>query len=241
MKTSIVIPTYNESENIEELLKRIQEVLSDRNFEILVVDDNSPDDTAGIVEEMSEEFENIRLMVREGKKGLGSAYKEGFTEVDGDILIHMDADFSHPVEHLVDMIDNIGDADVVVGSRDVEGGKRKDGIHRQIPALIGSFLYRKVLGSPVNDITSGFKAYKSELKPFLTSEDLPSGYSYQPSSLMKIVWSGYEVKEIPIDFRPRKAGEPKFSFLDILDNVKVLIKLVWERYFGGGGNKTGSS
>ncbi len=230
-KISVVVPTYNEAENIEDILRKIDEVLAEREFEILVVDDNSPDGTAEIVRKVQKDIDEVRLMVKEGKSGIGAAYTDGFDEVDGDILLQMDADFSHPAESLKDLIEEIDEYEVVIGSRNVEGGDRKDSILRHIPANIGSFLYTNVLGSPVKDITSGFKAYKSECKKFLTASDNPSGYSYQPYTLMKLVWEGYNVVEIPIDFKPRRAGEAKFSLLDIIDNVFVLLKLLKTKFF----------
>jgi len=162
---SVVIPTYNEAENIGDLLKKIEEVLQDRTTEFIVVDDNSGDGTAGIIKDLQYEIDNLYLIEREGKSGIGSAYKKGFQDAVGEIVVQMDADFSHRPEDIPKLVSVIEDGnDIAIGSRYVEGGDRNDPLIRRINPWIGRFLYVYILKSPVSDFTSGFKAYKKKLQ-----------------------------------------------------------------------------
>lgn len=230
MKVSVVIPTYNEAENIGDVVKEVFKVLEGLDCEILVVDDGSPDGTAEIIKELKEDYQNLKLLEREGKSGLGSAYKDGFSRVEGDRIVQMDADFSHPIEKIPEMVDMLEEGDVVVGSRYVSGGGRDDPWYRQILPLLGSLGYRSLVGSPVKDVTSGFKAYREECLDTLTGEDLPNGFDFQPGSLMRLVWRGFSVTEMPIKFESRRAGNPKFSWKETFDNIVLMVRLVFARF-----------
>lgn len=232
MKVSVVIPTYNEAENIEELINNVYTTLDEHELEIVVVDDGSPDGTGGRVRRLQKQLEGIILVERDGKKGLGSAYKHGFSLVSGERVVQMDADFSHPVERIPRMLELLEDYDFVVGSRYVDSGVRDDPWYRQILPMLGSWGYRLLVGSPVKDITSGFKAYRSECTEILTEKSLPDGFEYQPGSVMELVWNGFNGVEAPITFRSRKAGEPKFSWREIYRNLFLLVKLSLRRFFG---------
>lgn len=226
---SVVIPTYNEEENIRELLGEIDGQLESYSYEIIVIDD-SGDSTAEKIREIEDELQKLKLIERNDTRGIGSAYQRGFQKAEGDKIIQMDADFSHDPKYIPDFLKALEDSDLVVGSRYVEGGDRNDPIHRRINPLIGSYLYRYGLGSPVRDVTSGFKGYTSETLDKMP-EKLPGGFHFQAASLMALV-DEVKVKEIPIDFRPRRAGKPKYSFKDLLDNVKLLLKLFKSRRLG---------
>lgn len=228
---SVVIPTYNEAENIGDLLKKIREVIGNREVEFIVVDDNSTDGTAEIVKDLKSEIDNLKLIEREGKSGIGSAYKRGFQDVEGDIVVQMDADFSHRPEDIPKLISAIEDGnDIAIGSRYVEGGDRKDPLLRRINPLIGRFLYTYILKSPVSDFTSGFKAYKREVAVEIPGHDLPDGFHFQAASLMKLVKEGKSTQEVPINFRPRRAGEPKYSTRDLIDNIELFVRLFLDHY-----------
>jgi dolichol-phosphate mannosyltransferase len=224
---SVVIPTYNEEENIKKFLEEVSSELGDLDYEIVVVDD-SDDATASIVREMREENGRIRIIKREDKSGIGSAYKEGFSAAKGEKIVQMDADFSHRPDQIVKLVDALDEHDVAVGSRYVQGGKRRDPIWRRINPLIGSYIYRYGLGSPIADVTSGFKAYTREALDSLP-EGLPDGFHFQAASLMALLDSRADITEVPIDFQPRKLGEPKYSFKDLLDNIKLMLKLFKEK------------
>lgn len=229
MEVSIVIPTYNEAENIEDLIKELKENLESYENEIIIVDDGSPDGTADIVEDL-EEY-NLTLIERKRKSGIGSAYKEGFIQAEGEIIVQMDADFSHRPNEVPDLINEIENTDsqVAVGSRYVQGGDRNDPLTRRIFPLIGSKLYYYTLRSPVKDVTSGFKAYKRDILQEALKEPLPDGFHFQAASLFTIIEKGYKVTEVPIDFRPRRAGEPKYELSDLIDNLKLYLKLFIRR------------
>jgi len=228
---SIIIPTYNEAENIVDLLQNVEEVIQDRETEFIVVDDNSDDGTAEIVRDLKSEIDNLKLIEREGKSGIGSAYKRGFQDTEGDIIVQMDADFSHRPEDIPKLISGIEDGnDIAIGSRYVEGGDRNDPLLRRINPWIGRFLYVYILKSPVSDFTSGFKAYKKEVAREIPEYDLPDGFHFQAASLMKLVKEGKSTKEVPIDFRPRRAGKPKYDTRDLVDNIELFIRLFLEHY-----------
>lgn len=225
---SVVIPTYREEENIGPLIDHIREQLSGREHEVIVVDDNSSDSTQQRVQEKTEEHDGVFLLDRDIRKGIGSAYKHGFRYADGDVIVQMDADFSHPPESINDLVAEVENgADIAVGSRYVDQGTRNDPLHRRINPLIGSYLYRYLIGSPVRDVTSGFKAYRREaVEDILDAKhELPDGFHFQAASLMHLVERDHVPEEVPIDFMPRRAGEPKYGIGDLVDNVKLLLKL----------------
>lgn len=228
---SVVIPTYNEAENIEDLLREIREIVSYREIQFIVVDDDSEDGTADIVKDLKSEIDNLNLIERKGKSGIGSAYKRGFQDAEGDVVIQMDADFSHrpqDVPKLISAVEN--GSDIVIGSRYVEGGDRNDPLLRRINPWIGRFLYVHILKSPVSDFTSGFKAYKHKVAEQIPKYDLPDGFHFQAASLMRLVKEGKTTQEIPINFQPRRAGEPKYSTKDLVDNIELLVRLFLDRY-----------
>lgn len=228
---SIVIPTYNEAENIGDMLQSVRNIVSDREIEFVVIDDNSEDGTAEIVEGLKSEIGNLKLIKREGKSGIGSAYKRGFQDAEGDIVVQMDADFSHRPEDIPKLLSAIEDGnDIAIGSRYVEGGDRNDPLLRRINPLIGRFLYTYILKSPVRDFTSGFKAYKNDVARRIPEYELPDGFHFQAASLMKLVKEGKTTQEVPIEFRPRRAGEPKYSTRDLVDNIELFVRLFLEHY-----------
>lgn len=228
---SVVIPTYNEAENIEDLLIEIVEVLERREVEFIVVDDNSEDGTAELIQGLKSEIDNLKLIKRKGKFGIGSAYKTGFKEAEGDIVLQMDADFSHRPEDIPKLIQAVEKgSDIAIGSRYVEGGDRNDPLLRRINPFIGRFLYTYILKSPVSDFTSGFKAYKKDIAQEIPDFDLPDGFHFQAASLMKLVKQGNTTQEVPIDFRPRRAGEPKYDTSDLMDNIELFVRLFLDHY-----------
>jgi dolichol-phosphate mannosyltransferase len=230
MDVSVVIPTYNEVENIEPLVEGLSDQLHDKDFEIIFVDDDSPDGTADLIEEMQEEKDFLRLIRRKGKSGLGSAYKEGFAETRGDYVVQMDADLSHRPQDVPKLIEAIEEgADVAVGSRYVEGGKRNDPLHRRIFPIIGSYLYRFGLASPVKDFTSGFKAFKSDVVDNLSS-DLPDGFCFPAATLVDLIEKDYDIAEVPIEFQKRNAGDPKYDHTDLVKNTWFFSKKFLQRW-----------
>ncbi|MDR0842445.1 MAG: polyprenol monophosphomannose synthase [Acidobacteriota bacterium] len=211
----VIIPTYNERGNI---LRLIPEVLSlDDSLHILVVDDASPDDTAGAVTSQIEIFPGrVFLLRREGRLGLGSAYVRGFQwGLDGgyDFLIQMDADWSHHPCYLPAMLEAAGTADFVIGSRYIEeGGTRNWGLGRRLISRFGSFYSQAVLGVKIADFTGGFNGWSAEVLQSVGVETLRSnGYSFQIELKHRAHRKGFRYVEIPIVFDERRSGRSKMS------------------------------
>ncbi len=224
-KTLVIIPTYNEADNI---LRIIPEVLKnsspDNDFHILVVDDNSPDGTAKLVEDLKNE--KVHILKREKKSGLGTAYVAGFhyaIKNNYDFVFEMDADFSHDPKYLKGFIEAIKEGyDLVIGSRYINGVSVLNWpIRRLILSYMASVYTRMVTGLKVMDTTAGFMCYKvSALKQINLDEVKSNGYSFQIEMKFKFFKKGFKIKEIPILFIDRLEGESKMSR-----------KVVYEAYF----------
>ncbi|MEO0336967.1 MAG: polyprenol monophosphomannose synthase, partial [Pseudomonadota bacterium] len=209
MKTLIVIPTYNEIENISSLVPNLLERLP--NINILVVDDSSPDGTANKVTQMGESNPRVNLLLREKKEGLGRAYLAGFDwglKNGFEYIVEMDADFSHRPEDLELMLSQAEKQDFLVGSRWVNGGGTKNwGLLRKIISLGGSFYARMILGFPLNDWTGGFNGWKSKVLNGIDLQNIQSnGYSFQIEMKYRALKNGFQGKEFPILFEDRRVG-----------------------------------
>jgi dolichol-phosphate mannosyltransferase len=214
MKTLVVIPTYNERENISALVPAV--FLATPNVEILVVDDNSPDGTGEVVRSLQSRYPKVHLLSRRGKEGLGKAYIAGFKwglEKGYSALIQMDADFSHRPEDLKKLVDALPEYDFVMGSRWVEGGQTVNwGVGRKIISRGGSFYARQILRFPVKDWTGGFNGWKAETLAKLGLDSVGSeGYSFQIELKYRAMKLGLRGKEIPIVFEDRRVGQSKMS------------------------------
>ena len=212
-KTLVIIPTYNEKENI---LRIMEEVLAlNPGIEILIVDDGSPDGTAGLIKERQKEIARIHLIERPGKLGLGTAYITGFKWGIGrlfDYLIEMDADFSHPPLKVLELIQACEDgADIAIGSRYVHGGKVTDWPWDRLFLSYGASVYvRMITGMPVKDPTAGFVCYKRKVLETLDLDAIRFiGYAFQIEMKYKSWYKGFKIKEIPITFTDRVAGTSK--------------------------------
>ena len=226
MNLLIIIPTYNEAQNIEKLIVKIENVIKEHNFSILIVDDSSPDSTAQIVSSLKNKYKNIILMTREGKLGLASAYIEGFKYGlvnNFDAFIQMDADY------LQEMIEHLQNYDVVIGSRNIKGGSVPDwGFIRNIISKGGSLYSRLILDCPIRDLTGGFNAWGREIIQKINLDRIISkGYSFQIEMKYKAYKNKARIIEFPIVFEDRKLGNSKMSkeiFFEALINV-IKIKL----------------
>ncbi len=214
-KIAVVIPTFNEKENIVSIMSAIHEHLP--FADILVVDDSSPDGTSEIVKTFMETSPFVKLKIRKNKEGLGAAYLDGFNQLlneSYDIIYQMDADFSHQPKYLPVMLDEIDKgADVVVGSRYVAGGGTKNwSLIRRIISRGGSFYASTILALGVNDVTAGFKCWKASfLKKVISTPLVLSGFGFQIEMAFRTKLSGAKIKEIPIVFPDRVMGESKMS------------------------------
>ena len=227
MKTIVICPTYNEIKNIAKL---IQKILDDNNYDLLVIDDNSPDGTSEKVKEYQKIYNNLFLEIREGKLGLGTAYIHGFSwaiQKGYDNVVQMDADLSHDPKDLNRLIKNLGNNDLVIGSRYVQGVSVVNWPIRRLILSYGANIYTKfITGMPINDGTGGFKAWKvSLLKKIKLNLIKSQGYSFQIEMNFWAWILNAKIIEIPIIFVDRTIGESKMSRKIMLEAILVVLKL----------------
>ena len=214
MKALIIVPTYNERENLEELVMRI--FGQGLPTEILVVDDNSPDGTGTLADEMAARDRRVHVMHRAGKMGLGSAYVAGFRwalERDFDAVFEMDADFSHNPDSLGDFLRELESADLVLGSRYLHGVTVVNWpLSRLILSYTANLYSRIITGMPVKDLTGGFKCFRRQVLQAIDLDRVRSdGYAFQIEINFKAWRKGFRIREIPILFVDRRAGVSKMS------------------------------
>ncbi|MEO0267939.1 MAG: polyprenol monophosphomannose synthase [candidate division WOR-3 bacterium] len=237
MKVLIVIPTYNERENVERIIEEIFKFLPSAN--ILIVDDNSPDGTSEIVKEIMKKDKRVNLILKEKKEGLGKAYKTGFKwgiEKNYDIIIQMDADFSHSPEVLPEFIKEIEKGyDLIIGSRYLNGVSVVNWpIKRLLLSYFANVYARILTGVPVRDLTGGFKAWKREVLENLPWEKIDAeGYGFQIETTFYAKKLGYRIKEYPIIFIERRVGISKMSKKIIFEAFFLVIKLFFLRFLKG--------
>ncbi len=213
----VVIPTYNERENLEPITARVRAAAPDAH--ILIVDDGSPDGTGDIADALAADSDAIHVLHRSAKAGLGAAYIAGFGwalaqhQPRYDLMIEMDADGSHAPEHVPELIAAAASADVVVGSRWVRGGRVVNWPRRREALSRGANLYtRLALGIGVRDSTAGFRAYRREVLEAIPLETVDSqGYCFQVDMTWRAAQEGFVIDEVPITFVEREAGESKMS------------------------------
>lgn len=218
MNITIVIPTYNEAENLPKLVSSIFELpLSGLN--LLIVDDNSPDGSGQIAEELGRQSGGrVRVLHRPGKLGLGTAYIQGFQlalSQGADYIGQMDADFSHPIDKIVPMVEALSEYDFAIGSRYVPGGRLDERwpIWRRALSGWGNFYARTILGMKIRDVTGGFKLWKRETLSAMPLERIRSnGYVFQVEISYVASLLGFKCKEIPIYFADRRWGKSKMNF-----------------------------
>lgn len=227
-KTYVIIPTYNEVENIEELLKTILQ-LGIPDLTAVVVDDNSPDGTGDIADRLAKENPNIKVLHRYQNKGRGSAGIEGFKyalKENADYIIEMDADFSHQPKYIPDLLKHIKDYDVVLGSRFVPGGQDIDrGLVRKITTVLARTYIQLILGIKVKDITSGFRCFRRKVLEEIDLDHLIStGPSIVSETLYKVHLKGFSIYETPITFIDRTKGKTKLNLAILLKTLYMVYK-----------------
>jgi dolichol-phosphate mannosyltransferase len=231
VKTFVVIPTYNERDNIVRLAEEVLKQHS--SIQILFVDDNSPDGTGVIADELAAQNERIQVIHRAGKMGLGSAYCDGFRtalRMDADYLIEMDADFSHDPAVLPLFLETIQGCDLVIGSRYLNGVSVVNWpIRRLMLSVFASFYTRMITGLPVMDCTSGFKCFRRSTIEAIDLDTVGSdGYSFQIEMNYRCMEKGLKIVEVPIIFIDRHAGSSKMS----KKIVREAVFLVWKLKLG---------
>jgi len=224
----VIIPTYNERENIPNLIPR---VLAQPRLSVLVVDDGSPDGTGDIVAEMMANDERVHLLRRAGKQGLGTAYLAGFRyalDHGADYIFEMDADFSHDPKYLPDLLSAAESTyDLVIGSRYVSGGGTTDwGVVRRFISRGGNIYARLILGLPLSDMTSGFRCYRGRaLRAVELAKVRSNGYSFQIEMAYRVHQAGLRVGEVPIIFPDRRVGMSKMSKNIVFEALINVVKL----------------
>lgn len=233
MKTLIIIPTYNEKENIVSLVSNIFE--NNREVSILVVDDNSPDGTAAAVREIQYKFPRLILHQRLSNKGFGKSYLDGFKRVAGDqnyeTIIMMDADFSHDYKEVPEMVKKLSGCDVVVGSRYTKGGKIENwNWRRRLLSRFANFYVKTILGVPVSDMTTGFMCFRKDIFKKIDLDSIRSeGYAFLVDFKFRILKAGFKITEHPITFNERREGESKMSFKNIWEDIFLPWKLKFSK------------
>jgi len=214
MKALVIIPTYNERENLPELLRQI--FAENEPLEVLIVDDNSPDGTGAVADQLGACDPRVHVMHRPGKMGLGSAYVAGFRyalERDYDAVFEMDADFSHNPDSLPQFLRELENADLVVGSRYLHGVTVVNWPLKRLILSYGANVYSRIItGIPIKDLTGGFKCFRRKLLESLDLSRVRSdGYGFQIEINYKAWRKGFRIREIPILFVDRRAGESKMN------------------------------
>ncbi|MFN2526895.1 MAG: polyprenol monophosphomannose synthase [Actinomycetota bacterium] len=219
----VIVPTYNERENIAEVARRLFDAAKDR-VDLLVIDDGSPDGTADLVRELAAGPHDVHLLERTGKQGLGTAYVLGFDwalERGYTAVVEMDADLSHDPADVPRLLDALMAADLVIGSRYVPGGGVRNWSKiREALSRGGNFYARAWLGFAVRDATSGFRAYRAEmLRRLDLSEVRSEGYAFQIELTRKVFRAEGRIREIPITFLEREQGESKMSRRIVIEAI----------------------
>jgi dolichol-phosphate mannosyltransferase len=221
----VVLPTYNEAESIEEVLRRTRAALPDGS--VLVVDDGSPDGTADLAEKIGAELGGIDVLRRDARGGLGDAYRAGFAwgmEHGAQVLIEMDSDLSHDPDALPQLVTALTDHDLVIGSRYVPGGSIPQWhLHRRALSKGGNLYSALMLNIPVRDMTSGYRAYRSSLVRQLDLSTIRAdGYGFQIEMTYRSAQLGARITEVPISFVDRRAGESKMSSSIVVEAFRLV-------------------
>ena len=235
MKALVIIPTYNESDN---RLKTIELVFQFApKVDVLVVDDNSPDKTGDLVKKLMKTKKRVSLLAREKKEGLGTAYVAGFKwalKRDYDRILEMDADLSHDPAEIPNFLEASKDADVVVGSRYLNGANVVHWPIRRLLLSYGANIYARIItGIPLNDTTSGFKCFNRKVLEAVDLDAVHSGgYSFQLEMNFRAWCKGFKVVEIPIIFVDRTLGRSKMNFSIMVEAAKVVWQLKYQHLTG---------
>lgn len=235
MNAIVVVPTFNERENLAELIPAI--LAADPQLDILIVDDNSPDGTGVLAEELALTTDRIGVLHRPGKLGLGAAYRAGFRQAldwGYEAICAMDADLSHNPADLPRLLAPVrdGSADLVLGARWIAGGGTRNWpLHRQLLSRCGSFYARTILDLPLHDLTGGFKCFRRQVLEMIDLDTIQArGYGFQIELTWRAVEAGFAVAEVPIIFSERIVGQSKMSAAIVAE----ALALVWKLRFDSG-------
>ena len=218
VRLAICLPTYNERENLEPMVRALAKVFAGNGLDgsVLVIDDGSPDGTGAIADALADELDWVSVLHRERKEGLGPAYLAGFRRVlaeGAELVMEMDCDFSHDPNDVPRLVAATGDADVVIGSRYAEGGGTRNwGVVRRAVSRFGCLYAQVILGMRVKDSTAGFKCYRRAVLETIDLDRIDSkGYAFQIETVYRALRKGFRVVEVPIRFTDREEGSSKMS------------------------------
>jgi dolichol-phosphate mannosyltransferase len=223
VRAVVCLPTYNERENLEPMLRALGEVLGPDDC-VLVIDDNSPDGTGELADGLAAELDGVEVLHRPRKEGLGPAYLAGFRralELGAELVVEIDCDFSHDPADVPRLLEAAADADLVLGSRYVAGGSVEDwGVVRRAISAGGSIYARLLLGVPVRDLTGGFKCFRRRVLETIDLDAIHSkGYAFQIELTYRALRHGFRVREVPIRFVDREVGGSKMSRSIVLEGI----------------------
>jgi dolichol-phosphate mannosyltransferase len=233
VRVTVCLPTYNERENLEPMVR----ALGEQDVSVLVIDDSSPDGTGELADRLAGELDHVHVLHRERKEGLGPAYLAGFRHAlagGAELILEMDADFSHDPNDVPRLIERASEADIVLGSRYVEGGSiRNWGRLRRFVSAGGSAYARRVLGVHVRDLTGGFKCFRREALETIDLDAITSrGYAFQIETTYRALRAGFRVIEVPIAFVDRERGGSKMSRRIVLEAIWRVPMLRLRAVFG---------
>ncbi len=226
---SVLIPTYNEKENVLVLIPQLLELPFIN--EVIIIDDGSRDGTKEVVEKFERINPKVKLLERGAKLGLGTAYKDGIKRATFGYIVTMDADLSHDPLDLHKFVSKIKDADLVIGSRHLKNSCIINwGLYRTVIHLLANFLARIILGIKLTDITSGYRVYRASIIKKIVNDIKSKGFGFQLEILFYIYKSKYKIEEVPIKFINREKGFTKFNLFEILDFIITLLRLLPLRF-----------
>ena len=233
----VCLPTYNERENLEAMVQALGEVLDTSRDGVLVIDDSSPDGTGEIADRLARELPWVSVLHRERKEGIGPAYIAGFRRLlaeDAELILEMDCDFSHDPAAVPRLIEAAGNADLVLGSRYVEGGGTENwGLLRRLVSRGGCLYAQILLGVRVRDLTGGFKCFRREALEAIDLDAVAArGYGFQIETTYRVLRKGLRVREIPIRFVERRAGASKMTGSIVAEAMWRVPTLRWRALTG---------
>jgi dolichol-phosphate mannosyltransferase len=226
MRPIIILPTYNEKENIADIVREIF-AMGISDLHLIIVDDNSPDGTGHIADDLAAQNKNVQVLHRLKKEGLGQAYVAGFKaalqDTENEFIFEMDADFSHQPKYLNDFLEKIKTADLVLGSRYIkDGGVENWNIFRRYISWQANSIIRLILGLPIRDLTGGYKCFRRKVLEQMDLNNVESsGYNFQIEMTYKAHKKNFKIVETPIVFVERRAGTSKF-------NVAIMVESFWK-------------
>jgi len=223
------MPIFNEINTLEVCVQKVQDALHQYEFEIVIIDDNSPDGSGHLADQLVKRFSNIKVVHRSSRQGMGTVYKEGFKDCTGDLIFSIDSDLSHDPKYLPVMIEHISKSDIVIGSRICEGGEILGrNILRDFFTYLANYIIRFSVNRDIQDWTSGLRLYRRAIWKKIMPDVHCNKWDFQFESLYRSQKLGAVIKEIPITFHERAGGSSKFNSLDAIVFLRSFFKILLE-------------